>query len=176
MMQSTAFLPRNSFQLAKRTPQQLFNKTETLSAAEPRVVGCAVSPVNERLQLGESIVFSSPAFPDSYPNGTKCGWRLQTEKDSAVKVSCAHFNLGDEDAVCKDYVKIANERFCGLDGPSDYVIQRKVVGIYFKSSKKISYGGFLCVAIAISYPYPTSRPPTPTGGPLPVLMNKIPGW
>ncbi|CAL4105750.1 unnamed protein product [Meganyctiphanes norvegica] len=176
MVQSSAFLPRSSFQLVKRIPEKIFNKTETTSVpAEPRVVGCAVSPVKERLQLGDSVVFSSPAFPESYPNGTKCGWKLQTEKDAAIKVSCAHFDLGDGDEdVCKDYVKITNERFCGENGPEDYVVTRKVVGIYFKSSKKLSYGSFLCIATAISYPYPTAIPPT--GGPLPALMNKMARW
>ncbi|XP_054713870.1 cubilin-like [Uloborus diversus] len=99
-----------------------------------------------------SGTFSSPAFPDSYPDSQHCVYRFEALPDCCrISFHFLEFGLQAEDALCEnDYLKIDGIKYCGpqLLGQKrtlTFYGHPREVSIYFESDGYTSDRGFYAV-------------------------------
>ncbi|ELU09629.1 hypothetical protein CAPTEDRAFT_202240 [Capitella teleta] len=100
--------------------------------------------------------FSSPGFPNNYPNNIVCHYVFQGNSDERIRLTFKEFHLenGTGHGGCnKDYVdyftinmnnqKDLVKRLCGRETPSAVVSEHQRVEIVFKSDYLENHKGFL---------------------------------
>ena len=94
--------------------------------------------------------FTSPGFPNEYPNDTCCSYQITGEEGKSIKIEFLHFNLEFEPNCNHDSVKIYEgnstngilmKTLCG-NGSRIYSSVGNKLYVLFKSDFSIAYQGF----------------------------------
>ncbi|XP_005347218.1 membrane frizzled-related protein isoform X1 [Microtus ochrogaster] len=105
-------------------------------------------------------VFSTPNYPQHYPQQQLCTWYISVPVGYGIGLQFHNFSL-EEQAECKfDYVEVYEAsssgafsflgRFCGAESPPHLVSLRHQLAVIFKTDLGISSGGFLATYQAIN--------------------------
>ena len=91
--------------------------------------------------------FTSLRFPKKYPKNNRVRYTISTNE--SVTISCHFFELQEPNKKgnCRDYLNIIDKvktKYCGKNGPQDYVSEKKFLTLWFKSNKRKQLGGFNC--------------------------------
>ncbi|CAL4063155.1 unnamed protein product, partial [Meganyctiphanes norvegica] len=113
------------------------------TATPIKTLACSKKTKTKKLKSGESVMITSPKFPEDYPNKkTQCSWKIKTaKKKDSLKISCDTFKLNG-----KDFLKIGKKKYKGKKAPTK--LAGKNVSIDFKTEKNSSGEGFSCVVKA----------------------------
>ncbi|XP_066974301.1 uncharacterized protein [Macrobrachium rosenbergii] len=67
------------------------------------------------LEPGQVRFFTSPGFPDPYPNGADCNWAVEAPSGSSISLSCPFFDLSPSSDCADDsfYVSQNGLTYCG---------------------------------------------------------------
>ncbi|XP_040206836.1 adhesion G-protein coupled receptor G6 isoform X5 [Rana temporaria] len=99
----------------RKMQHMLYFITVYLAAVQHTVLGCA----NCKLLLRDlSGKFTSPCYPDLYPNSQDCNWTIISPVGFIVQVTFLDFDIEEAQNCMYDYVSIYNgettSRFCGI--------------------------------------------------------------
>ncbi|CAO2635354.1 Membrane frizzled-related protein [Lemmus lemmus] len=105
-------------------------------------------------------VFSTPNYPQHYPQQQFCTWYISVPVGYSIGLQFHNFSL-EEQTECKfDYVEVYEAsssgafsflgRFCGAEPPPHLVSSRHQLAVIFKTDLGISSGGFLATYQAIN--------------------------
>lgn len=125
---------------------------ETNCSAE--TVGCGGN------LTGPHGVFSSPNYPQQYPNHQLCTWRISVPVGYGIRLQFHNFSL-EAQAECKfDYVEVYEVggsgafsllgRFCGAEPPPHLSSSQHQLAVIFKTDLGIGSGGFYATYQAIN--------------------------
>ncbi|XP_063970621.1 low-density lipoprotein receptor-related protein 3-like [Lytechinus pictus] len=114
------------------------------------LAACPADDPDRREQQGE---ITSPNYPDEYPNGSQCKWRIYHDPDEVVTISFTVFGVEDTDGgdCSSDYLVIEDKKqtrkYCGYDRPAPYISDpttgSKTIIIRFESDQRVTGIGFL---------------------------------
>ncbi|CAL4079907.1 unnamed protein product, partial [Meganyctiphanes norvegica] len=124
------------------------NQPPSTTNPTPNAVACEKRfKASYYMQQNESIMFSSPNYPEEYPSWTSCKLLLKTKPKLHALwwVTCSDFHLEARDGhKCVDYLQVNHKRFYGLKGPNEYVVNSTSLNFIFRSNNVNNYSGFLC--------------------------------
>lgn len=151
---SPGLLPRLS--LSSQPLRQLFvpNLLDCLVSWSSPALGC--EPTNCHLTLEEPQgSFSSPCYPEKYPNSQACRWSLRAAAGFIIQLSFLDFDLEEAPGCIYDQVVVntggADVRFCGptasgltlnstgnvmeLTFTSDFSVQKRGFSVSFRHGR-----------------------------------------
>uniref|UniRef100_A0AAY4DDE3 Suppressor of tumorigenicity 14 protein homolog n=1 Tax=Denticeps clupeoides TaxID=299321 RepID=A0AAY4DDE3_9TELE len=95
---------------------------------------------------GNSGTFTSPKYPDFYPQLTQCEWTIRVPQGKFVKVVFDKFRMvepGQSNSVCqKDYVEIGTRKMCGTSSNLMEASQSNEMTVKFISDSSYVDRGF----------------------------------
>ncbi|XP_035684202.1 uncharacterized protein LOC118421148 [Branchiostoma floridae] len=91
--------------------------------------------------------FTSPGFPNNYPNNTNMTWRIEADSDDVVHLKFVRFDLEGIFFCLWDYVVVHGsindpETFCGIVVPKEMISISNVLSVDFISDDSESRPGF----------------------------------
>lgn len=97
-----------------------------------------------------SGTFTSPGYPDSYPQSAECVWTIVVSAGSRVQMSFSMFDIEDSSNCVNDFLEVREEdengalmgRFCGSTPPSNLTIGT-TAWIRFQSDSTGTAAGFV---------------------------------
>lgn len=110
---------------------------------------CKAGDCNHVIDAPRGII-SSPNYPDSYPKGAYCTWRLQTTSGHRVVLTFSAFDIEYDQECTNDYVTLHDGdtddgftlgRFCGSQMPYEILASNSLFMI-FKSDENVQRKGF----------------------------------
>lgn len=136
-------------------------------------VGC-------RLQLtSQSGTFSSPYFPDPYPNDIHCKWWITRPNGYVIRLKFLSFELQDSQSCEDEYVAVYDGtssssnilgRYCGNSFPLLLESSSNSLLIVFKSDNERSLSGFKMSFTSYSKYYPRNIPFILDNTPIEILI------
>ncbi|XP_040206838.1 adhesion G-protein coupled receptor G6 isoform X7 [Rana temporaria] len=153
----------------RKMQHMLYFITVYLAAVQHTVLGCA----NCKLLLRDlSGKFTSPCYPDLYPNSQDCNWTIISPVGFIVQVTFLDFDIEEAQNCMYDYVSIYNgettSRFCGITAKGlTFNSTGNEMTIGFVSDFSIQKKGFKAI-----YTQGTSLPVIPTH---PTTCEKLAG-
>lgn len=130
-------------------------KVDQLSVLpSPSVLGCSSSNCNTVLTEVQGE-FTSPCFPQNYPNSQACRWTMQAPAGFIIQLSFLHFDLEEAPGCIYDRVVVntgsTDVKFCGptangltlnstgnvmeLSFTSDFSVQKKGFKVSFRHGR-----------------------------------------
>ncbi|XP_072174323.1 cubilin-like [Diadema setosum] len=102
--------------------------------------------------LGNTGAFSSPNYPNNYPDSRDCTWVISATEGQQIKLNFTDFELEPSTDCIFDYVKIWNGAydtsplvgtFCGSSlSPSTFISHSHTMRVTFHTDSSITYTGF----------------------------------
>lgn len=142
----------------------------------PSVLGCSSSSCIAVLTQAQGE-FTSPCYPQKYPNSQACKWTLQAPPGFIIQLSFLHFDLEEAPACMYDWLTVntgsTDVKFCGLTAngltlnstgnvmelsfTSDFSVQKKGFSVSYRHGRcgPGRGNGTCCVTAAVGRP--TSR-------------------
>lgn len=93
--------------------------------------------------------FTSPEYPNSYPNDIECVWTIKSSPGSKVMVTFSFFNIQQSDHCNRDYVEIRETnlagrllgRYCGNEIPAfNFTVAEQLVVKFRSDSEDVAQG------------------------------------
>ncbi|XP_042892756.1 suppressor of tumorigenicity 14 protein homolog [Penaeus japonicus] len=126
--------------------RQMCNKQVTAAVALPP---CSTPPEEVALSDGQTVFFTSPNYPETYPNNQQCGWIITSEDpNNQLHLNCPAFKLQRKsNSQCMDYLSVNGDKFCGRRKPS---VAAPELQLQFVSNRRRARDGFNCTVSAFS--------------------------
>lgn len=122
---------------------------------DPNIDSCEKCEHKYSIRGARKGIFTSPGFPEDYPERTTCCYFFQAKEDGRVRIEFDYFDLEASDHECKyDYIEISSinahgykeqpkASYCGTTTPPVYISTHSKLEVVFHSDVTTNAKGFL---------------------------------
>ncbi|XP_052811424.1 cubilin-like [Mya arenaria] len=132
-----------------------YKMVKTQDYIDPEITSCTDCQHKYTYRGTRRGIFTSPGFPDNYPDKTTCCYFFNARDDGRVRIEFDYFDLEKSENACNyDYIEISsiNDRgykeqprakYCGKTTPPFYISTQSKLEIVFHSDVTTNAKGFL---------------------------------
>lgn len=122
---------------------------------DPDIDTCTGCEHKYTVRGGRKGIFTSPSFPENYPERMTCCYFFNAKEDGRVRIEFDYFDLEASDHECRyDYIEISSINdhgykeqpkalYCGKTTPPEYISTHSKLEIVFHSDVTTNANGFL---------------------------------
>lgn len=131
------------------------NMVKSQGYMDPDIDTCTDCEHKYTVRGARKGIFTSPGFPENYPERTTCCYFFHAKDDGRVRIEFDYFDLEASDHECRyDYIEISSINahgykeqpkalYCGTSTPPEYISTHSKLEVVFHSDVTTNAKGFL---------------------------------